>query len=64
MERAADWVFSHMTELAAMEVDQPSEVGPTYHDGPGSKLSRVPVLCIPLDHLFVALLSSYTRICN
>ncbi|XP_064384127.1 ubiquitin carboxyl-terminal hydrolase 5-like [Halichondria panicea] len=35
VERAADWVFSHMTELAAMEVDQPSEVGPTYHDGPG-----------------------------
>ncbi len=46
MERAADWVFSHMTELAAMEVDQPSEVGPTYHDGPGSKLSRVPVLYV------------------
>ena len=38
MERAADWVFSHMTELAAMEVDQPSEVRPTYHDGPGSEL--------------------------
>ncbi len=44
MERAVDWAFSHMTELAAMEVDQLSEVGPTYHDGPGSKLSRVPVL--------------------
>ena len=55
MERAADWVFSHMTELAAMEVDQPSEVGPTYHDGPGSKSSHVPVLCIPLDHIFVVL---------
>ncbi len=54
MERAADWVFSHMTELAAMEVDQPSE-GPTYHDGPGSKSSHVPVLCIPLDHIFVFL---------
>ncbi len=45
---------------------QLSEVGPTY-DGPGSKLSCVPVLCIPLDHIliiFVALLSSYARICN
>ncbi len=38
-------MFSHMTELVAMEVDQLSEVGPTYHDGPGSKLSHVPVLC-------------------
>ncbi len=51
MERAADWVFSHMTELAAMEVDQPSEVGPTYHDGPGSKLSRVPVLYVMVLNL-------------
>ncbi len=58
MERAADWVFSHMTELMAMEVDQPSEVGPTYHDGPGSKLSRVPVLCIPLDQILLAFCSS------
>ena len=39
MERAADWVFSHMTELDSMEVDQPEggEQKPNYRDGPGSE---------------------------
>ena len=53
VERAVDWV---LTELAAMEMDQPSEVGPTYHDGPGSKPSHVPVLCIPFCYTYHAMM--------
>lgn len=48
VERAADWVFSHVGELDTMET-QDVEQKPEYDDGPGSESLSLPPSVLTFD---------------